>query len=348
MSPADVGHRVVVRRRLGVEHGRTVYGDVLGVLESWAGGRLALRRRDGELVEVAEDDVVAGKPVPAAPARRPRRGPANAQPAEPAEPAEDAPESGAALALVAARGWPATVTERLGGWLLQEAGGFTGRANSVVPAGDPGCPLDDALRRVAGFYAAAGLPPRIQVVVGTPLEGELLARGWQPRASGKRGFDTTDVRVAPLADVLSRTGAPAVEVTLGGEPDQAWLDLYGRSGPAARKVLGGGHHVALARLTASMAGETNDPGETGQDLVGIGRGVVTGRWLGVSAVEVVPAYRRRGLARAVMAALGTWGRDLGADWAYLQVSADNTDALRLYDRLGFRLDHQYRYYGPAE
>ncbi len=76
LSPSDVGHRVVVRRRLGVEHGRTIYGDVLGVLESWAGGRLSLRRRDGELVEVAEDDVVAGKPVPdAPPARRPRRFP---------------------------------------------------------------------------------------------------------------------------------------------------------------------------------------------------------------------------------------------------------------------------------
>nr|WP_238344908.1 GNAT family N-acetyltransferase [Actinopolymorpha cephalotaxi] len=334
MSPDDVGHRVVVRRRLGVEHGRTVYGDVLGVLESWAGGRLAVRHRDGHLVEVAEDDVVAGKPVPDAPARRPRRG--------------DPPESGADLALVAARGWPATVTERLGGWLLQAADGFTGRANSVVPAGDPGCGLDEALRRVAAFYAAAGLPPRIQVLVGTPLEDELLARGWRPRASGKRGFDTTDVRVAPVADVLSRTGPPAVEVTLAGEPDQAWLELYGRSGPAARKVLGGGDHVALARLTASAAGEAGEAGEAGDDLVGIGRGVVTGRWLGLSAVEVVPAYRRRGLARSVLAALGTWGRDLGATWAYLQVAADNTGALGLYDRLGFRLDHQYRYYGPAD
>ncbi len=178
--------------------------------------------------------------------------------------------------------------------------------------------------------------------MGTALEDDLLARGWRARASGKRGFDTTDVRVAPLADLLSRTGAPAVEVALAGVPDDAWLELYGRSGPAAREVIGGGDHVALARLTADAAGEA------GRELVGIGRGVVTGRWLGLSAVEVVPAYRRRGLARAVLAALGAWGADLGATGAYLQVAADNDGAIRLYDRLGFRLDHQYRYYGPAE
>jgi N-acetylglutamate synthase len=50
-----------------------VYGDVLGILESWSGGTLTIRRRDGELVEVAEDTIVAGKPVPAETARRDRR-----------------------------------------------------------------------------------------------------------------------------------------------------------------------------------------------------------------------------------------------------------------------------------
>ncbi|WP_020580260.1 hypothetical protein [Actinopolymorpha alba] len=70
LSVADVGRRVVVRRRLGFENDRPVYGDVLGILESWTGGRLRIRRRDGELVEVAERDVVAGKPVPPPPERR--------------------------------------------------------------------------------------------------------------------------------------------------------------------------------------------------------------------------------------------------------------------------------------
>jgi hypothetical protein len=94
LSPADVGRRVVVRRKLGVEEGRPIYGDVLGVLESWTGGMLTIRRRDGRLVQVAEDDVVAGKPVPPPPEPRPRRVvPPGEAPPEQAGGAADSPGS---------------------------------------------------------------------------------------------------------------------------------------------------------------------------------------------------------------------------------------------------------------
>lgn len=68
VSPDDVGVRVSLRRRLP-DGG---LGDVLGVLETWTAGALGVRRRDEELVEVAEADVVALKRIPPAPARRPR------------------------------------------------------------------------------------------------------------------------------------------------------------------------------------------------------------------------------------------------------------------------------------
>ena len=48
-----------------------------------------------------------------------------------------------------------------------------------------------------------------------------------------------------------------------------------------------------------------------------------------------------------MSRLGHWGCDQGSTWIYLQVGSDNTPALRMYERLGFRTDHQYRYYTPS-
>jgi hypothetical protein len=66
VTPADVGQRVSLRRRLPTGQ----YSDVIGVLESWSEGMLSVRRRTGELVEVPEDIVVAGKVVPPAPPRR--------------------------------------------------------------------------------------------------------------------------------------------------------------------------------------------------------------------------------------------------------------------------------------
>ncbi|RFU38464.1 hypothetical protein DZF91_27565 [Actinomadura logoneensis] len=70
VTPADVGERVSLRRRLPTGE----YSDVVGVLESWSGGLLRVRRRGGELVDVAESVVVAGKVVPPIPPpkRRPR------------------------------------------------------------------------------------------------------------------------------------------------------------------------------------------------------------------------------------------------------------------------------------
>ncbi|GAA1546788.1 hypothetical protein GCM10009678_31780 [Actinomadura kijaniata] len=68
ISPADVGQRVSLRRRLP----EGAYSDVVGVLESWADGVLRVRRRTGEPVEVAEATVVAAKVVPPAPPARRR------------------------------------------------------------------------------------------------------------------------------------------------------------------------------------------------------------------------------------------------------------------------------------
>lgn len=69
VTPADVGQRVSLRRRLPTGE----YSDVVGLLESWSHGTLQVRRRTGELVEVPEEIVVAGKVVPPAPPPRRRR-----------------------------------------------------------------------------------------------------------------------------------------------------------------------------------------------------------------------------------------------------------------------------------
>jgi hypothetical protein len=66
ITPDDVGRRVSVRRR--VPEG---FRDAVGILVSWGDGVLTVRKRDGSLVEIAEDSLVAGKVVP--PPREPPR-----------------------------------------------------------------------------------------------------------------------------------------------------------------------------------------------------------------------------------------------------------------------------------
>jgi N-acetylglutamate synthase len=71
-----------------------------------------------------------------------------------------------------------------------------------------------------------------------------------------------------------------------------------------------------------------------------------GEWVGLGEIWVDPAARRNGLALAVVSALLDWGASQGATTAYLQVLTDNEPALRLYERLGFREHHRYRYLAP--
>jgi ribosomal protein S18 acetylase RimI-like enzyme len=52
--------------------------------------------------------------------------------------------------------------------------------------------------------------------------------------------------------------------------------------------------------------------------------------------------RRRGAATAVNNALSVWAQRLGAEYAYLQVEAENQTAKALYTKLGFK--HAYRYW----
>ena len=65
-GPADVGHRVVVRRRL--PEGQS--SDLLGELLRWDDTTVVVRDRDGRTHSADRTDVLAAKRVPPPPPRR--------------------------------------------------------------------------------------------------------------------------------------------------------------------------------------------------------------------------------------------------------------------------------------
>ncbi|RNL78192.1 putative acetyltransferase [Halostreptopolyspora alba] len=70
VTPDDIGRRATLRVQL--PDGR--FRDIVGVLESWRDGIIAVRRRDNSVTDVTADDVVASRIVPQEPPprRRPR------------------------------------------------------------------------------------------------------------------------------------------------------------------------------------------------------------------------------------------------------------------------------------
>ncbi|SCF34104.1 GNAT family N-acetyltransferase [Micromonospora saelicesensis] len=326
----DVGHRIVVRRIVGIREGRPQFSDALGELVELSETHLTLATAQGPLrVPVAQ--VHRAKRVP--PTRRPTAA------------------AVVALERAADEAWPAPTKGRLGDWLLRSAEGWTGRANSALPIGDPDRPLAAAVDAVERWYAERGQPALINtpLPLAAPVGAELDARGWGTRPP-------TLVQTAPLPLLVSASAealpadlpatandaanAPAdgwgsAVVELAAAPSDEWLAIAaGRKGglpDAARHVLTAVDQVRFAHVYADNA------------LVAVGRGTVTGqgRWLGLSLIEVVPTARRQGLARRVIHELVSWGASGGATHAFLQVEQRNTAAVALYQRLGFTTHHTY-------
>ena len=66
-----------------------------------------------------------------------------------------------------------------------------------------------------------------------------------------------------------------------------------------------------------------------------GRGFQIPGSLRLFALDVGEAYRNRGVATALVKAVETMAADRGLDKVNLEVSIDNENAIRLYERLGF-------------
>lgn len=195
------------------------------------------------------------------------------------------------------------------GWLLRSSATATARrANSVLAF--PGGPLDGTeVPAVTAHYARLG-KPAVAAVLGDSEERAYLAGlGWVPESHE--------------ADTLFQLASVA----------------------SLRRALRSADHaevaLALDGATATATIETADGG------VAQGVAAYADDWVGFRGIEVSPDHRRRGLGRAVMAALAAWGAEQGATTAYLQVLSDNRPALALYESMGFQVHHAYAYLTPG-
>lgn len=316
ISAADVGSRVSVRRKLP----DGALGDVVGELTNWVDNTLTVRRKDGTSVDIAYADLVAGKVVPT------RRMIVRSHDQI----------SDADLEEVAALGWQGLETARVGRWLLRASGGWTGRANSALPIGDPGLDLDAAIDAVEAWYRSRDLPPWFQIPVPLceDLDARLEERGW----SAPYGLAGIDLMTGDVATLLENAGPERTDlptVLLRAEPSAGWLGVYRYRGGALPPVA----VDVLRKAAAPVFAEVVMDGQT----VATGRGAVDAGWLGIFAMETVEAAQRQGLARHVLLALIRHAARAGARHAFLQVTASNTPAVELYSRLGLTVHHKYHY-----
>jgi ribosomal protein S18 acetylase RimI-like enzyme len=216
--------------------------------------------------------------------------------------------------------------------LLRFGHGRSRRANSVWPMRAGVLPLDDKIAACERAYAAAGLPIVFRIPSITPdtgLDTALAAHGYVKA-------DKTSIRLAALAGFAE---PPALPVALEPASSAEWLATFARLDGMTPVTAAAHRAIVEATRHPTMFGSVRDGGA----IVAVAAAVLQGRFVYFNSVATEPAQRRRGLARAVMAALLGWAREQGADYAYLPVVKTNVAGLALYGALGFEAE-SYRYH----
>lgn len=226
-----------------------------------------------------------------------------------------------AIEVATAKAFPGIEHTWCGQWLLRAGDGVTERSNSAAPLGPQALFTPVPYEEIKEFYRRHNLPALIlvpeRIAPAIPGDGPEII-----------------VMTHPL-DSVAEIGSLHAEFL--DQPDDDWLELYHFRGKALPR-----HALELLRTTIDgrmCFGRLKRDGKT----VAITRGTITDSYLGYSAVEVAPEYRRQGLATELGTAMLAWGKAHGAHTAYLQVIESNAAGIGLYHKLGFVEHHRHKY-----
>lgn len=234
-------------------------------------------------------------------------------------------------------------------WLLGLDHGTVGRCHSAVPLRHD-APRAGSLGELERRYAAEGLAPVLRLPDVRAFDGlrselaQCAYRETKPTlvqvgalAGAVPGFAALTTSLRELRFREEAIGEVEISETPGIEWEQVFL------GEGSDPVDGASRLQILRRGRHSLFASVRQEGRT----VAVGAAVVSQGWCGIHGMRTLPAWRGRGLASAILAALAHAARDRGLERSFLQVEAGNATARSLYSRCGFTTAWSYSYWRRA-
>ena len=218
--------------------------------------------------------------------------------------------------------WPALEIIEYGEWRLRISDGFSMRANSVLPIGEPPIDLASAVDEVTSIYRENNLKPTfsIPLPIFDELDRYLEQRGWNIKIDAN--FLIRDI------GAIEVSGHPQFSIEILDYPSKEWLEV--NSDQPLEKIM----LRYPARYGAIKSGE---------EVIAVGRIATLGSWSIVTRLFVNPSFRGKGLAKALMNNLLSAAVTDGATKVALQVDNENGAALALYQSMGFTTHHKFVY-----
>ncbi len=220
--------------------------------------------------------------------------------------------------------WPAAETNQLGPVTLRRG---LGGGSRVSAATVDRLPTEAELDAAEDAMRDWGQSPRFMLREGEGALDTLLD------SQGYMLHDITQIYVCDVS-ILTKERPPPVSTFVAWPPLKVQEDIW---------ETGGIGESRLAVMDRAPMPKTTILGRVDDCPGGTLFVVCDGDIAMVHAVEVLPAHRRKGMAKHMMTAAAFWARDQGAKYMSLLTTKANGAANPLYASLGMDVVGQYHY-----
>ena len=219
--------------------------------------------------------------------------------------------------------WPARTTRQEAGWEIRDGAGG-GKRVSAVTSAQTGLPDID--------WVEARLSEQGQEHLFMIRDGDEILDA----ALAARGYEIIDPVTLYLCETapLRPASLPRAQSYCIWEPLHIMREIWAAGGIRDRRIAL--MHRVQTPKTALLA-------RSGDSPAGVGFLALDGEIAMLHAVEILPEFRRTGVAKKLMAEAAKWAEGHGAKYMALMTTRDNQAANRLYSSLGMRPVGRYHY-----
>ena len=222
------------------------------------------------------------------------------------------------------------------GWILRYSSFYTHRTNCVEQIGTSQIPLGEKIRYCEGIYERWNTPCIFKV---TPLVDSTFDKVLENAGYGIEHKTTVmQMEIGKDGHFRDRMLEEPLRIRTDSRISDEWIDALFRIKEDATVV----HMKIVPSMYAAIPKDVICvSARDGKKIVGTGLGILDRDYIGIYAINVDRAYRRKGIARTICETLLIDGNTAGASKAYLQVVSGNEKAIQLYTSLGFTPQYDY-------
>ena len=217
--------------------------------------------------------------------------------------------------------WPAAKETKVGPWLIRDGQGGGKRVSAARPLGP--VKIDDIALAVSEMQKL-GQPALFSL---RPEDGQL------DTILAELGYQVVDPSILFFGPSFEGEIPPVTAFDIW-PPLQIMKDVWAEGG------IGPGRIAVMERVVGP---KTSILGRISDRAAGCAFVAMHGTTAMVHAVEVLPDYRRHGLARSMMFAATRWAKEQGAEHFSLVTTGANVAAQSLYGSLGMSVVGRYHY-----